>query len=41
MASTTRPWVSQISWPVRTSVDTVANFTGSSSIRVWPIAASR
>ena len=36
MASTTRPWVSQISWPVRTSVATVANFSGRSSIRVWP-----
>ena len=31
-----RPWVSQISWPVRTSVATVANFSGRSSIRVWP-----
>ena len=29
-----RPWVSQISWPVRTSVATVANFSGRSSIRV-------
>ena len=26
MASTTRPWVSQISCPVRTSVATLANF---------------
>ena len=31
-----RPWVSQISWPVRTSVATVANFSGRSSIRIWP-----
>ena len=29
-----RPWVSQISWPVRTSVATVANLIGRSSIRV-------
>ena len=35
-----RPWVSQISWPVRTSVATVANLIGRSSIRVGPIAAS-